>query len=97
VTACTAVRSSTYSYQYAYNGLGDNLQSTLNGETTTYTLDLNDTLTQVLSDGTNTYTYGYNRIAQVGSESTGYFLGDALGRRKASTVLCALERRLRVG
>jgi RHS repeat-associated protein len=46
--------------------------------TTTYTLDLNAGLTQVLQEGTYTYLYGNARIAQ---ENTGpeYFLGDALG------------------
>jgi RHS repeat-associated protein len=41
-----------------------------------YTWDNNGNLT---SNGTNTYTYGYNRIAQVSDPQTGYFLGDALG------------------
>lgn len=59
--------------------LGDRLQSLLNGTTTTYSLDLNSGLTQVLGDGTNTYTYGFNRILQVSEFQTGYFLGDALG------------------
>jgi RHS repeat-associated protein len=45
----------------------------------TYTLDLNAGLTQVLADGENTYLYGLGRIAQVGTEETDYFLGDALG------------------
>ena len=71
--------------RYVYNGLGDRLQSMLiyypTGEITTnnYTLDLNTNLTQVLADGSNTYTYGYNRIAQISDTQTGYFLGDALG------------------
>ncbi len=43
-----------------------------------YTLDLNAGLTQVLSDGTNTYLYGNGRVAQAGS-TTEYFLADALG------------------
>jgi RHS repeat-associated protein len=59
---------------FSYNGLGDRL--TQNG--THYTLDLNAGLTQVLSDGTNTYIYGLGRIAQTGS-TTEYFLTDALG------------------
>ena len=33
----------------------------------------------MLSDGSNTYTYGYNRIAQASDDVTSYFLGDALG------------------
>jgi RHS repeat-associated protein len=82
----TQVVSGTDTYQYKYNGLGDRLQSLLNGTATTYSLDLNNGLTQVLADGTNSYTYGFNRIAQVPLEGaqvsevqTGYFLGDALG------------------
>jgi len=64
---------------YQYNGLGDRIQQTMNGQTTTYTLDLNAGLTQVLSDGTNTYLYGLGRIAQAAGTDTEYFLGDALG------------------
>jgi RHS repeat-associated protein len=59
---------------YSYNGLGDRL--TQNG--TQYVLDLNVGLTQVLDDGTNSYTYGLGRISQTNT-STEYFLGDALG------------------
>ena len=66
-------------YQYNYNGLGDRLQSILNGTATSYSLDLNSGLTQVLADGINTYSYGFNRIAQVSETQTGYFLSDALG------------------
>jgi RHS repeat-associated protein len=56
------------------------LQQTVNGATTTYTLDLAAGLTQVLGDGTNTYLYGSERIAQ-NSTAAGkqYFLNDALG------------------
>ena len=63
---------------FDYNGLGDRLQQTVNGQTTNYTLDLNAGLTQVLNDGTNVYVYGLGRIAQVNT-TTEYFLGDALG------------------
>jgi RHS repeat-associated protein len=62
---------------YTYNGLGDRLsQGGIN-----YTLDLNAGLTQVLSDGTATYTYGLGRISQLNTTTltTDYFLGDALG------------------
>jgi len=62
-----------------YNGLGDRLQETLNGQTTTFTMDFNTGLTQALSDGTNTYIYGNGRIAQAEGAGTEYFLGDALG------------------
>ncbi|MBN2119173.1 MAG: RHS repeat-associated core domain-containing protein [Anaerolineales bacterium] len=41
-------------------------------------MDLNTGLTQALSDGTNTYIYGMDRLAQV-NMGTEYFLGDALG------------------
>jgi len=50
----------------------------VNGQPTNYTLDLNTGLTQVLNDGTNTYTYGLGRISQTNTV-TEYFLGDALG------------------
>ncbi len=59
---------------YTYNGLGDRL--TQNG--TQYVLDLNAGLTQVLSDGENSYVYGLGRISQTNT-TTEYFLGDALG------------------
>jgi YD repeat-containing protein len=38
-------------YAYAYNGLGDRLQQTVNGVASDYTLDIEAGLTQVLSDG----------------------------------------------
>lgn len=63
---------------YAYNGLGDRLQETVDGQTTNFMMDYNTGLTQVLNDGTNNYIYGNGRIAQV-STGTEYFLGDALG------------------
>jgi len=50
----------------------------VNGQPTNYTLDLNTGLTQVLNDGTNTYTYGLGRISQTNTV-TEYFLSDALG------------------
>lgn len=60
---------------FSYNGLGDRL--TQNG--VNYTLDLNAGLTQVLSDGTNTYLYGLGRIAEYQGSASEYYLGDALG------------------
>jgi RHS repeat-associated protein len=60
---------------YTYNGLGDRLSQ--NG--VNYTLDLNAGLTQVLSDGTTSYTYGLGRISQQSGNAPEYFLGDALG------------------
>jgi len=70
---------------YAYNGLGDRLRETVNGVTSTFTMDLNTGLTQALSDGTNTYIYGNGRIAQVNSNGTEYFISDALGSVRQMT------------
>ena len=70
-------QSSVFSYQY--NGFGDRMRRVGNGITTTYTLDLNAGLMQVLADGTNAYLYGNGRIAQQSVTTTAYFLGDALG------------------
>ncbi len=74
----TALSGSSGVTQFTYNGLGDRLRQMVNGNTTTFTMDLNSGLTQVLSDGTNTYLYGNGRIAQVNT-ATDYFLPDALG------------------
>ncbi len=52
---------------------------TQKSSTTYYTQDIAGGLSQVLSDGENLYTYGYNRIAQVNDDTTGYFLDDVLG------------------
>src|SRR3972149_8228048 len=66
-------------YTFAYNGLGDRLQQTVNEQTTNYTLDLNAGLTRVLYDGTNYYTYGLDILFQHSGNTPEYFLGDALG------------------
>lgn len=70
-------------YAFAYNGLGDRLQQTVNGVTANYTLDLNTGLTQVLADGTNSYLYGVGRIGQSSQplllDEWAYHLPDALG------------------
>jgi len=66
-------------YSYVYNGLGDRLSQTVNGVTTQYTLDLNAGLTQVLTDGTNTYLYGPTRIGEKQAGNFVYHLPDALG------------------
>jgi RHS repeat-associated protein len=55
------------------------LQQTVNAQTTTYTLDLNSGLTQVLSDGTTTYLYGNGRIGEYVGTDWAYYLTDALG------------------
>ena len=72
-------------YTYTYNGLGERVSQTVGEVTTTYTLDLNAGLTQVLADGKNTYLYGYERIAQFNASETGYFLGDALNSVRQMT------------
>jgi len=65
-------------YAFAYNGLGNRLQQTVDAVTTNYTVDLNAGLTQVLTDGTNAYLYGVSRIGQQGADWA-YHLPDALG------------------
>ena len=75
----TAVSGGENAVSYTYNGLGNRLQQTVNSNTITYVNDLNSGLTQVLSDGTNTYLYGNDRLAQINNMETDYFLGDALG------------------
>ena len=75
----SSVTQGSNSYTYNYNGLGDRLQQTVNGQRTDYTLDLNAGLTQVLDDGTNSYSYGVDPISQQHGSTAEYFLGDALG------------------
>ena len=75
ISASNSLGSTTY----GYSGLGDRLQETTNGQTTTFTVDLAAGLTQTLDDGTRAYLYGYGRITQENTTSTEYFLGDALG------------------
>ena len=81
----TTQGASTYGFRY--NGLGDRLKQTANSAVTTYTLDLNAGLTQVLADGTNTYLYGLNRIGEQQPSGFAYHLPDALGsvRQLANT------------
>ncbi len=62
-------------HTFSYNGLGDRIAQ--NG--VHYTLDLNAGLTQVLSDGTNIYLYGLDRVAERQGSASEYYLGDALG------------------
>ena len=74
-----SVFQGTVLYEFAYNGLGDRLSQTVNGQPVTYTLDIAASLTQVLSDGENDYLYGLGRIAEQGTGGWQYPLGDALG------------------
>jgi YD repeat-containing protein len=50
ISVTNAITASTY----AYHGLGDRLQETVNGQATTFVMDLAAGFTQALSDGTNT-------------------------------------------
>ncbi len=47
--------------------------------TTTYVLDLAAGLTQILSDGTETYLYGLGRVGKYNGSDWTYYLSDALG------------------
>ncbi len=75
----TAFNNGTNTTTYVYNGLGDRLQQIANSAATTYAVDIAGGLTQVLSDGTNTYLYGAGRITQQHGSVTEYYLADALG------------------
>jgi YD repeat-containing protein len=82
----SAYKISAYTmYTYEYDGLGDLMKETSMNyptqETSTnyYTQDIAGGLSQVLGDGENLYAYGYNRISQIGDDTTGYFLDDILG------------------
>lgn len=75
----TAVSQGGNSYSFAYNGVGDRLQQTVNSATTSYTLDLNAGLTQVLADGTNTYLYALGRVAEQAGTIWTYYHPDAIG------------------
>ncbi len=77
--------SGQQSATYSYNGIGDRLQQTVNGNTTSYALDINASLPEVLSDGEFTYLYGLDNIAQVNAGGTQYFLGDALNSTRQLT------------
>ena len=75
----TSIDTGSSVYELLYNGLGDRLQQTVDGAGTTYALDLNAGLTQVLSDGTNAYLYGLGRIGELQPSGWAYHLPDALG------------------
>jgi RHS repeat-associated protein len=64
-------------YTFGYNGLGDRLQQAVNGAPTSYTLDLNTGLTQVLAEETSTYLYGNGRVGEQKAGGWQYHLPDA--------------------
>jgi RHS repeat-associated protein len=73
------VRGPEVSATYAYNGLGERMQQTVDVQTTDFIVDQAGGLTQVLSDGTDSYLYGLRRIAEQDAEGWQYYVGDALG------------------
>ena len=77
--------NSSVTTSYAYNGLGDRLRQIINGAPTTYALDINTSLPEVLSDGQSTYIYGLDNIAQTNAQGMQYFLGDALNSTRQLT------------
>jgi RHS repeat-associated protein len=80
VNRLSAVTGGGLTASYAYNGMGARMRQVTGGITTTYMLDLNAGLVQVLADsGANTYLYGNGRIAQFAGATPQYFLADHLG------------------
>jgi len=76
----STITGASFSASMAYNGHGDRVSQTVNGQTTTYTLDLASGLTQVLADSAgNTYLYGLGRIGEQQTGGWQYHLADALG------------------
>ena len=77
----------TYNFAYRCNGKSigrfgcesDRVSQTVNSVTTNYVLDQAAKHTQVLSDGTNTYLYGIDRVGEEQPGGWQYHLGDALG------------------
>jgi RHS repeat-associated protein len=70
---------------YGYNGLGDRLKQTVNGDEKDFSLDLNAGLTQVLAYGGDTYLYGLNRLGYDNQGETYQYLTDALGSARQVT------------
>jgi len=68
----------THVYTFAYDGLGNRLQQTVDGSTEIYVLDSSSGLSQVLAAGDQAYLYGIGRIAQLGPDGATYFLSDHL-------------------
>ena len=73
----SSIAQGASSYSFVYNGLGDRLQQTVDAATTSYTPHLNNDLTQVLTDGTDTYLYGNGRIGEKDGAAWSYYLTDA--------------------
>jgi len=78
----TGMNRSGEAYNFQYDGLGNRYQQTANSVTTQYTLDIASGLTQVLSDGANTYLGGLGFTNTSGMQ---YHLSDALGSARQIT------------
>jgi len=74
----TSVEMGVDSYTYAYSGLGDRLQQTINGNLENYTLDLASVASQVLFDERIVYLYGVGRSGQEHYSDWQYHYDDAL-------------------
>jgi RHS repeat-associated protein len=79
----TGITADDLTWSATYNGDGARLREVTNGVPTTYTLDLNAGLVQVLAQqdpsGTTTYLYGVTRIGEQQPDGWVYHLSDALG------------------
>jgi RHS repeat-associated protein len=75
----TGVTQGTNSFAFNYDGLDNRYRQTVNGQSTTDTLDLAGGLSQVLYDGAYSYYYGLGRISQQKNGVTETFLPDGLG------------------
>jgi RHS repeat-associated protein len=78
----SSITSSSQTITYTYNGLGDRIQQTVDGIASNYSLDLNTSLTQVLSYGDETYLYGLDRLGYEKAGEDYQYLADALGSVK---------------
>ncbi len=72
-----------YTTQYGYTGDGDRLWQQTGGVTTTFTLDLNGALAQVLAQSQGSALTTVNFLPRIGQQQGGgywtYFHSDALG------------------
>ncbi len=79
----TNINANGLAWGAVYNGDGARLRQVTNGVPTTYTLDLNAGLVQVLTmqdaGGTTAYMYGVTRIGEQQPGAWAYHLSDALG------------------
>jgi len=77
------VVSGTLTTEFTYNGNGRRVSKTVNGTETRYTLDTAMGLVQVLveltGDGSTSYLYGHDLLAQYDSGTWVYHVNDGLG------------------